>query len=61
MAEMIHCKNCNKLIEKKGQRTLCIHCRNLADKIRIAERNHSEKEKEYQKRKYLERKASSYR
>jgi hypothetical protein len=31
------------------------------DKIRIAERNHSEKEKEYQKRKYLERKASSYR
>jgi hypothetical protein len=31
------------------------------DKIRIAERNHSEKEKEYQKRKYLERKANSYR
>jgi hypothetical protein len=30
------------------------------DKIRIAERNHSEKEKEYQKLKYLERKASQY-
>ena len=45
---MIHCTNCNKEIEQKWTRTLCIHCRNLMDKIRIAQRNQSEEYKRYQ-------------
>ena len=58
MSEYIYCSNCNKKIEKKGNRTLCIRCRNLADKIRIAERNQSDSYKEYQKQYHLKQKGS---
>jgi hypothetical protein len=37
-----------KEIEKKWNRTLCIQCRNLIDKIKIAQRNQSEEYKRYQ-------------
>ena len=32
MAEYIYCSNCNKLIQKRNQRTLCIACTNKRSK-----------------------------
>ena len=32
MITYIHCQNCGKVIEKKGQRIYCIPCRNKLDK-----------------------------
>lgn len=57
---LIQCKNCGKTIEKKGQRTLCIRCRNLADKLRIAERIRTDEYKEKARQRYLARKKESH-
>lgn len=32
MAEYIYCSNCNKLIQQRWRRTLCIACSNKRDK-----------------------------
>lgn len=47
--EMIECSNCWKLIEKKGVRTMCIKCTNLALKIRAEQKRQTEEYKQYQK------------
>jgi hypothetical protein len=54
--EYINCENCGKRIQKRGTRTLCIACRNIKDKMRIAERNKSTEYKEYQKQWHEKRK-----
>ncbi len=55
---LIKCENCKKIIEKKWNRTLCIACRNIKDKIRIAERNKSPEYKAYLKQWREKRKES---
>ena len=47
--EYIQCMNCWKTIKKQWNRTLCIPCTNIKDKMRIAERNKSPEYKAYQK------------
>lgn len=54
--EMIECSNCWKLIEKKWIRTMCIRCRNLADKIRMEAIRQTQEFKEIAHAKYMAKK-----
>lgn len=53
---MIECSNCGKLIEKKVNRTMCIKCRNLMDKIRQEQIRQTQEFKEIAKIKYRAKK-----
>lgn len=46
---MIECSNCGKLIEKKVNRTMCIKCTNVWNKIQAEQRRATQEYKEYQK------------
>ena len=45
--EYINCWNCGKLIEKKGNRTLCIACTNKRSKEMAAARRNTVEYKEH--------------
>jgi hypothetical protein len=47
---MIACKICQKIIEKKGNRELCIHCTNIRSRELAAAKRATPEYKEYQKR-----------
>jgi Zn finger protein HypA/HybF involved in hydrogenase expression len=47
--EMIECSNCGKLIEKKVNRTMCIKCTNVWNKIQAEKRRATQEYKEYYK------------
>ena len=56
MWKLIPCSNCGKMIEKKWVRTMCIRCRNVADKIRMEAIRQTEEFKEIARLKYRAKK-----